>query len=103
MSAPTLPPVPAIDLVCGIWTEEALSVRPGWQDQFFAGKMKSKTDMKGVSLDDHLAQMAEAGIEKAFLFAPKVGRNFAPALSDRLNMLPLSTVQGVGSNPDSFS
>ena len=57
----TSPPVPAIDIVSGIWTEEALSYRPGWQDQFFAGKMKSKTDMKGVSLDDQLAQMADGG------------------------------------------
>ena len=39
------PPVPAIDIVSGIWTEEALSYRPGWQEQFFAGKMKSKTNM----------------------------------------------------------
>ena len=62
-------PVPIIDIVSGIWTEEALSFRPGWQEQFFAGKMKSKTNMKGVSLEDHLALMAEAGIERAFLIA----------------------------------
>ena len=72
------PPVPAIDIVSGIWTEEAISYRPGWQDQFFAGKMKSKTRMTGVSLDDQLAQMAEAGIERAFLFAPKAGRKGLP-------------------------
>jgi uncharacterized protein len=74
----TSPPVPAIDIVSGIWTEEALSFRPGWQEQFFAGKMKSKTDMQGVSLEQQLAQMADAGIEKAFLFAPKVGRKGLP-------------------------
>ena len=71
VSAPPPTPVPAIDLVCGIWTEEALSVRPGWQDQFFAGKMKSKTDMKGVSLEDHLAQMAEAGIGRPSCSRPR--------------------------------
>jgi hypothetical protein len=64
----------AIDIVCGVWTEEAIRCRPGWQDQFFAGKMKSKANMKGVSFDEQLAMMAEAGIERAFLFAPKVGR-----------------------------
>ena len=74
MTANATSPVPAIDIVSGIWTEEALSFRPGWQEQFFAGKMKSKTNMQGVSLEEQLAQMAEAGIERAFLFAPKVGR-----------------------------
>ena len=67
-------PVPAIDIVSGIWTQEALKVRPGWQEQFFAGKMKSKTNMQGVTLEEQLAMMDSAGIEKALLFAPKVGR-----------------------------
>lgn len=40
--------------------------------------------------------------------APSVGRSAAPALSDRLNMLPLSTVHGVGNtapgdDPDSLT
>ncbi|MCS6946584.1 MAG: amidohydrolase family protein [Steroidobacteraceae bacterium] len=74
----SLPPVGAIDIVCGLYTPEALRYRPGWQEQFFAGKMKSKADMRGVSLDEQLAQMAEAGIERAFLFAPKVGRKGLP-------------------------
>jgi predicted TIM-barrel fold metal-dependent hydrolase len=78
VTEPLMPPVLAVDLVCGIWTEEALAVRPGWQDQFFAGKMKSKTDMTGVTLEQQLAQMDAAGIEKAFLFAPKVGRKGLP-------------------------
>lgn len=70
--------VQAIDIVCGIWTQEALSYRPGWQDEFFAGKMKSKADMQGQSLENMLEQMAEAGIERAFLFAPKAGRQGLP-------------------------
>jgi predicted TIM-barrel fold metal-dependent hydrolase len=74
----TQPPVPAIDIVSGIWTEAALAVRPGWQDQFFAGKMKSKANMQGVTLEQHLELMAEAGIERALLFAPKVGRKGLP-------------------------
>ena len=78
MTVSAMPPVPAIDIVSGIWTQEALSFRPGWQEQFFAGKMKSKTDMGGVSLEQHLEQMDSAGIERAFLFAPKVGRKGLP-------------------------
>ncbi|MGD9598512.1 MAG: amidohydrolase family protein [Steroidobacteraceae bacterium] len=71
-------PVKAVDIVAGIWTQEALSHRPGWQEEFFAGKMKSKASMQGLSLDDMLAQMADAGIERAFLFAPKAGRKGLP-------------------------
>ena len=71
-------PVAAIDIVAGIWTQEALLHRPGWQEEFFAGKMKSKTSMQGMPLDDMLAQMAEAGVERAFLFAPKAGRKGLP-------------------------
>ncbi|MEZ5500119.1 MAG: amidohydrolase family protein [Steroidobacteraceae bacterium] len=70
--------VAAIDIVSGIWTPEALSHRPGWQEEFFAGKMKSKTDMQGVSLTDMLRQMDAAGIERALLFAPKAGRQGLP-------------------------
>jgi hypothetical protein len=70
--------VNAIDIVVGMWTPEALAFRPGWQGDFFAGKMKSKADMQGASLDDMLAQMADAGIERGFLFAPKVGRKGLP-------------------------
>ena len=70
--------VQAIDIVCGLWTEEAIATRPGWQEQFFAGKMKSKANMQGVTLEQQLALMAEAGIERAFLFAPKVGRKGLP-------------------------
>lgn len=68
----------AIDIVAGIWTPEAIAHRPGWQDEFFAGKMKSKASMQGISLEDMLAQMDAAGIEQAFLFAPKAGRKGLP-------------------------
>ena len=78
VTSPAMPPVPAIDIVAGIFDEEALSYRPGWQEGFFSGKMKAKANMKGVSLEQQLEQMASAGIERAFLFAPKVGRKGLP-------------------------
>jgi len=37
-----------------------------------------------------------------FAIAPSVGLIFAPGLSDLLNRLPVSTVVGVGNNPDAI-
>jgi uncharacterized protein len=67
--------VRAIDAVVNIWTEEALSHRPDWKRDFFVGKMKADTAlMEGLSLEEMIARMDEAGIERAFLVAPKSGR-----------------------------
>ena len=54
----------AIDAVVNIWTEEALSHRPGWGDEFFVGKMKAKSNiMSGLSLEDMVQRMDSAGVE----------------------------------------
>jgi hypothetical protein len=45
-----------------------------------------------------LPQTVGVGHRPNFAIAPSVGRNEAPALADRLNMEPVSTVQGVGSS-----
>lgn len=63
----------AIDAVVNIWTEEALAERPDRRD-FYTGKMKvSDSTFRGVSLDEMLARMDRAGIERAMLIAAKVG------------------------------
>ncbi len=68
-------PVRAIDAVVNLWTDEALSYRPAWRDQFFAGKMKAKREtLVGQSLETMLGRMEAAGIERAFLVATKAGR-----------------------------
>ncbi len=66
--------VKAIDAVVNIWTPEALSHRPDWKDGFFAGKVKAKSPMSAVSLEQMLERMAEAGIERGFLVAARTGR-----------------------------
>jgi hypothetical protein len=67
--------VPAIDAVVNIWNREALSHRPGWKDEFFVGKMKASNSlMGGLELDEMIERMDRAGIERAFLVAPKAGR-----------------------------
>lgn len=70
----------AIDCVVNIWTEEALSHRPKWGDEFFVGKMKAKNElMTGLSLERMIERLDEAGIERAFLAAPKAGRLGPPS------------------------
>ena len=65
----------AIDAVVNIWTKEALSHRPGWGEEFFVDKMNVKnTLMPGLTLEEMLEKMEEAGIEKAFLIAARTGR-----------------------------
>ena len=65
----------AIDAVVNIWTREALSHRPDWGNEFFVGKMNAEnTLMAGLSLEEMIEKMEEAGIEKAFLIAARTGR-----------------------------
>ena len=64
----------AIDAVVNIWTREALSHRPDWGDEFFVGKMNAENAlMAGLSLEEIIEKMEEAGIEKAFLIAARAG------------------------------
>jgi hypothetical protein len=74
MTTISKPPVPAIDAVVNIWTTEALSHRPDWKDGFFAGKVKAKSPMSALSLEQMLERMERAGIERAFLVASRTGR-----------------------------
>ena len=65
----------AIDAVVNIWTREALSHRPDWGDEFFVDKMNAKNAlMAGLSLEEMIEKLEEAGIEKAFLIAARAGR-----------------------------
>ncbi|MBP6514846.1 MAG: hypothetical protein KA224_06670, partial [Steroidobacteraceae bacterium] len=66
--------VKAIDAVVNIWTSEALAQRPDWKDGFFQGKVKARSPMGAVSLEQMLERMEAAGIERAFLVAARTGR-----------------------------
>lgn len=70
----------AIDAVVNIWTEEALSKRPGWGTDFFSGKMKADKDMVSnpISLERMIEMLDEANIEIAFLIAARSGRPGLP-------------------------
>ena len=65
----------AIDAVVNIWTPEALAQRPDWGGDFFVGKMRAQSAlMQGLPLEQMIERMDSAGIERAFLVAPKSGR-----------------------------
>ena len=65
--------IKGIDAVVNIWTPEVLSQRPR-REKFYSGKMNVDTEiMQGISHEQMLRRMDEAGIEKAFLVAAKVG------------------------------
>jgi predicted TIM-barrel fold metal-dependent hydrolase len=67
-------PVLAIDAVVNIWTPEGLAYRPDWKDGFFVGKIGVDPDTaRGISVDDMLQRMDEAGIESGFLVAARAG------------------------------
>jgi len=89
----------AIDAVVNIWTEEALSHRPDWTDEFFVGKVKGKHTSAGTSLEEMIDQMDEAGIEYAFLIAAKTGR---PGLPGCYHMPPEVVAEAVAKNPKRF-
>jgi predicted TIM-barrel fold metal-dependent hydrolase len=90
----------AIDAVVNIWTAEALSHRPGWTDEFFIDKVKGKHSSGGISLEQMLEGMDEAGIGRGFLVAAKSGR---PGLPGSYHMPPEVVARACEQYPDRFS
>ena len=91
----------AIDAVVNIWTEEALARRPDWGDDFFVGKMKAQSGlMPGLTLEDMIARMQSAGIERGFLIAAKSGRVGLPGC---YHMPPGIVANAVAQHPGHFS
>lgn len=89
----------AIDAVVNIWTPELLAQRPR-REGFYSGKMHVESFlMEGLSHEQMLRRMDEAGIEKAFLIAAKVG----PLQHKASYHVPYSAVaEAVNRHPDRF-
>ena len=65
----------AIDAVVNPMTPEMQPNRPDWSESFYVGKIGRGLDLlNGVTLHDMLSMMDQAGIERAFLIAGKVGQ-----------------------------
>lgn len=89
----------AIDAVVNIWTSEALAGRPD-REEFYTSKVKvDRATFEGISLEDMLRRMDEAGIERAMLIAAKVG----PAGHRACYHVPYRLVaDAVARHPDRF-
>ena len=94
-------PVKAIDAVVNLQTEEALAHRPEDRRGFYREKIGVSEDAyRGLSLEDMLRRMDDAGIERAFLVAAKIGRLGLPASYH----IPYELVaDAVKAHPDRFS
>ncbi len=65
----------AIDAVVNPHTPDIHSIRPDWSDSFYVGKIGRGQDVvAGTPVEDMLAMMDAAGIERSFLIAAKVGQ-----------------------------
>lgn len=92
--------VRAVDAVVNLWTPEALACRPGWGPGFFVGKMKAdEALMRGLSLEELIARMDEAGIAHGFLLAHKSGR---PGLPGCYHLPYRLVADAVARHPDRF-
>ena len=90
----------AIDGVVNIYNADALARRPNWGQRFFGEKMRaSKATVQGVELDEMLARMDRAGIERAFLIAAKCGPLGHPSC---YHMPPEVVDRAVAAHPDRF-
>lgn len=89
----------AIDSVVNIWTKESLAIRPN-RDAFFRGKMGvSQEILNGISITDMVERMDQAGIEKSFLIAAKVG----PYLHRSTYHIPYEMIiDAINAFPDRF-
>ncbi len=93
--------VRAIDVVAGLYTPEAVALRPTWGRDSFGGKIGvGEETLGGVPLDEYVARMDRAGIERTFLTAVRAG----PAWDPLSFHLPYAMVaEAVRRYPDRFS
>src|SRR4030088_1098271 len=69
----------AIDVVVNPLTPRIVAARPAWMREFHTKKIgRAAADVQGVALEQMLAQMDEAGIERVFLVACKLGQEGTP-------------------------
>ncbi|MGH8669439.1 MAG: amidohydrolase family protein [Burkholderiales bacterium] len=93
--------IPAIDCVVNPITPEVMKLRPEWSKPFLTAKIGREASIAaGVTHEQMLALMDQAGIERAFLIATKTGRLGLPGSWH----LPYETVAAaVRQHPGRFS
>lgn len=91
----------AIDAVCNFEFTDFGASRPEWSREFLTSKVHADADrLERFTVEDMLAKMDRAGIERAFLIAVKAG-----SLSHRINhrVACESVAEVVRLHPDRFS
>ena len=90
-----------IDVSANLFTPEVVATRPEWTKRFHAEKNKLPQELvTGTTVERHLEMMDEAGIERTFLIAAKIGRRGLPG-SWELDVRTVADV--VQAHPDRFS
>jgi predicted TIM-barrel fold metal-dependent hydrolase len=69
----------AIDIVVGLYTPEVVAMRPAWGREFFGEKIGvGEGTLGGVSLEEYVARMDRAGIDRSLLAAVRAGPAWDP-------------------------
>jgi len=91
----------AIDIVVNPLTPQIVASRPAWTRTFHTRKIgRAEADVVSVTHADMLRQMDEAGIERSFLIACKLGQEGTPGAWH----MPYEWVaEAVAAHPDRFS
>lgn len=92
---------PVIDAVVGLNTSEIAKSRPAWAESFFGTKIgASEETVAGVSLENYVALMDAAGIDRSILFSPLAGPEGDPRA---YRPSPRHVQEAVRKYPDRFS
>ncbi|MPZ63334.1 MAG: amidohydrolase family protein [Propionibacteriales bacterium] len=93
-------PTRVVDAVCNLLTPDIVASRPSWSRTFHGEKIgTNRGALDGVSLEQHIELMDEAGIDIAFLIAPRMGRRGLPTSWE---LDPKVVIDAVERYPDRF-
>lgn len=90
-----------IDIVVNAYTPDVVKDRPAWSKGFLGDKIgMDQGDLKGVTLEQYIEKMDEAGIDRSFLIATKAGPAGHP---ESFRLEPERVAKMVEKYPDRFS
>ena len=90
-----------IDVSANLFTPEVVASRPEWTKKFHKKKNRLPMELvEGTPVERHIEMMDEAGIERTFLIAAKIGRRGLPGSWE---LDPRFVIDVVQKHPDRFS
>lgn len=88
-----------IDAVCNLMTPEIVASRPDWTTTFHASLRDDTPATRSPSLEEHVEMLDRAGIDMAFLIAPRMGQRGLP---ESWEMDVRHVIEAVERYPDRF-